>query len=131
MSNCLGNKKNSGQKVLVVEDNRLNLKLFIDILEYGGFDTLGIIDGSEAVHSFSDYRPDLVIMDLQLGSISGLGIVQEIKLINSSVPIIAITAFAIESDKKNIVSQGCIECLIKPISVVSLLDIVNKILKLK
>jgi two-component system, cell cycle response regulator DivK len=89
-------------KVLIVEDNDLNMKLFNDLLVAHGYDTLQTKDGVEALALARQHRPDLILMDIQLPEISGLQVTKWIKEDKnlSMIPIIAVTAFAMKGDRE-------------------------------
>jgi len=116
--------------VLIVEDNELNMKLFHDLLEAHGYDTLEARTGPEALTLARKHRPDLILMDIQLPEISGLQVTQEIKqdATLADIPIIAITAFAMKGDEERIRAGGCMDYIAKPISVVDFLEKVKRYL---
>lgn len=119
-----------GKKILIVEDNDLNLKLFKDLLEAHGYETIEIRDGLEAVPVVKRHRPDLILMDIQLPEISGLDITKKLKMDKDicDIPIIAVTAFAMKDDEEKILKAGCQAYISKPISIVSFLDTIRKFL---
>lgn len=119
-----------GKKILIVEDNDLNLKLFKDLLEAHGYETIEIRDGLEAVPVVKRHRPDLILMDIQLPEISGLDITKKIKADKDicDIPIIAVTAFAMKDDEEKILKAGCQAYISKPISIVNFLDTIRKFL---
>src|SRR5262249_6715839 len=108
-----------GKTVLIVEDNELNMKLFHDLLEAHGYSTLGTRNGIEALALARQHRPDLIIMDIQLPEVSGLEVTKWLKDDPDlkSIPVIAVTAFAMKGDEERIRSGGCEAYLSKPISV--------------
>jgi two-component system cell cycle response regulator DivK len=114
--------------VLIVEDNDLNMKLFHDLLEAHGYDTLQTRDGREALELARKHRPDLILMDIQLPEVSGLEVTKWIKQDEDlkSIPIIAVTAFAMKGDEEKIRDGGCEAYMAKPISVVSFLETIEK-----
>ncbi len=116
--------------VLIVEDNELNMKLFHDLLEAHGYATLQTKDGVEALRLARDHRPDLILMDIQLPEVSGLEVTKWIKEDDDlkSIPIIAITAFAMKGDEEKIRESGCEDYLAKPISVGKFLQAVQRYL---
>ncbi len=118
------------KSVLIVEDNELNMKLFNDLLEANGYDTLQTRSGVEAVELTRRHRPDLILMDIQLPEVSGLEVMQWIKDDQDlkHIPIIAITAFAMKGDEEKIRQGGCDAYLSKPISVVKFLETVRRYL---
>ena len=82
--------------ILIVEDNDLNMKLFRDLLEAHGYDTLQAKNGADALTLIRSRRPDLIIMDMQLPEVSGLDVTRQIKSDDAikSIPVVAVTAFA-------------------------------------
>ncbi len=113
--------------VLIVEDNELNMKLFSDLLEANGYATVQTRNGVEAVGLARKHRPDLILMDIQLPEVSGLQVTQWLKDDDElrSIPIIAITAFAMKGDEEKIRQGGCEAYLSKPISVAKFLETVR------
>lgn len=105
--------------VLIVEDNDLNMKLFHDLLEAHGYQTLQTKDGREALSLARKHHPDLILMDIHLPEVSGLEVTRWIKDDESlkSIPIIAVTAFAMKGDEERMRAGGCEAYLAKPISV--------------
>ena len=97
------------KKILIVEDNELNMKLFHDLLEVHGYATLQTKDGREALQLAREHRPDLILMDIQLPEVSGLEVTKWIKAGDElkSIPVIAVTAFAMKGDEEKIRSGGC------------------------
>ena len=118
------------QKILIVEDNVLNMKLFNDLLDAQGYLTLQTGDGVEALKIAREHRPDLILMDIQLPEISGLEVTKWLKEDDElrSIPVIAITAFAMKGDEEKIRSVGCEGYIAKPISVASFLRTVERFL---
>jgi two-component system, cell cycle response regulator DivK len=92
------------RKILIVEDNQLNMKLFHDLLTAHGYDTLQTSNGMEALALARDHHPDLILMDIQLPEISGLEVTRLLKQDESlkCIPVIAVTAFAMKGDKEKI-----------------------------
>ncbi|HTH98324.1 MAG TPA: response regulator [Stellaceae bacterium] len=105
--------------ILIVEDNDLNMKLFHDLLEAHGYNTLQTKDGMEALKLARQHKPDLILMDIQLPEVSGLEVTKWIKEDDElkSIPIIAVTAFAMKGDEEKMREGGCEAYLAKPISV--------------
>lgn len=118
------------KKILIVEDNELNMKLFNDLLKAFGYETLMSIDGSDALQIAHDNHPDLVIMDIQLPGRSGLDLSKDMKSAEDlkDIPIIAATAFAMKGDEEKILAAGCDAYLSKPISVSNFIETINKLL---
>src|ERR1044072_3113161 len=90
------------KKVLIVEDNDLNMKLFNDLLEAHGYDTLQTKDGMDALRMGRQHVPDLILMDIQLPEVSGLEVIKWLKEDDnlSAIPVIAVTAFAMKGDEE-------------------------------
>ena len=114
--------------ILIVEDNELNMKLFHDILDAQGYATLLTKDGMEALDLAREHRPDLVLMDIQLPEVSGLEVTKWIKEDDDlkSIPVIAVTAFAMKGDEEKIRQGGCEAYIAKPISVTQFLETVQE-----
>ncbi len=113
--------------VLIVEDNELNMKLFHDLLEAQGYGTLQTKDGMEALKLARDHNPDLILMDIQLPEVSGLEVTKWLKEDEKlrSIPVIAVTAFAMKGDEEKIRQGGCEAYIAKPISVSQFLETVQ------
>jgi len=107
------------KKVLVVEDNELNLKLFCDLLRAHDYVAEPVRDGREAVERARAFAPDLVIMDIQLPNVSGLELIDTLKSDDQlkSIPIMAVTAYAGKGDEERIRAAGAEAYVSKPISV--------------
>jgi two-component system cell cycle response regulator DivK len=116
--------------VLVVEDNELNMKLFHDLLEAHHYRVLQTKDGMEALKMARHHRPDLILMDIQLPEVSGLEVTKWIKEDDDlrSIPIIAVTAFAMKGDEEKIREGGCEDYIAKPISVTRFIETVGRFL---
>ena len=116
--------------VLIVEDNDLNMKLFHDLLDAHGYATLQTKDGMEALELARKHRPDLILMDIQLPEVSGLEVTKWIKEDDTlrSIPVVAITAFAMKGDEDRIREGGCEAYIAKPISVAGFIATVKQFL---
>jgi two-component system, cell cycle response regulator DivK len=119
------------KSVLIVEDNELNMKLFNDLLESKGCRIIQTRNGVEAVELARKHRPDLILMDIQLPEVSGLQVTQWLKDDEElrSIPVIAVTAFAMKGDEEKMRQGGCEAYLSKPISVVKFFETVDLFLK--
>ncbi|RAH99328.1 two-component system response regulator [Acuticoccus sediminis] len=106
-------------RVLIVEDNELNMKLFHDLLEASGMEILETRNGIDALKVAKEQRPDLIVMDIQLPEMSGLEVTEQIKSDPDlkPIPVIAVTAFAMKGDEERIRAAGCEAYLSKPISI--------------
>jgi len=115
------------KRVLIVEDNELNMKLFNDILEAHGYETIQTRNGVEAVELARQHHPDLILMDIQLPEVSGLQVTAWLKDDEAlkHIPVIAVTAFAMKGDEEKIRQGGCEAYLSKPISVSKFVETVR------
>jgi len=114
--------------VLIVEDNELNMKLFHDLLDAHGYHILQTKDGMEALDIAREHHPDLILMDIQLPEVSGLEVTKWLKEDDTlkSIPVVAVTAFAMKGDEEVIRQGGCEAYISKPISVTSFLETVRR-----
>ena len=119
----------ANQLVLIVEDNALNMRLFSDLLEATGYDTVKCVDGAKAVGLALEHKPDLIIMDIQLPEVSGLDITRWLKddERTQAIPVLAVTAFAMRTDELLVREAGCEGYLSKPIQVRSFLSTVDSL----
>src|SRR3977135_4310288 len=94
--------------VLIVEDNELNMKLFHDLLEAHGYATVGTRSGTEALDLARKHHPDLILMALQPPAVSGLEVTKWLKEDRDlrSLPVVAVTAFAMKGDEERIREGG-------------------------
>ncbi len=117
--------------VMIVEDNELNMKLFNDLLEANGYNIIQTREGLEALKLARLHKPDLILMDIQLPEVSGLEVTKWIKEDDNlkSIPIIAVTAFAMKGDEEKIREGGCEAYIAKPISVATFLQTVQRFLQ--
>ncbi|MCB1539204.1 MAG: response regulator [Rhodospirillales bacterium] len=114
--------------VLIVEDNELNMKLFNDLLEAHGYATVKTRDGTRVLELAREHKPDLILMDIQLPEVSGLDLIRWLKEAADlkSIPVIAITAFAMKGDEDRIRETGCEDYISKPISVLPFIETVRR-----
>jgi two-component system cell cycle response regulator DivK len=116
------------KKILIVEDNELNMKLFNDLLEAHGYETIQTNSGKDVLDLAKNNKPDLVLMDIQLPEVSGLDITKWLKADEElkNIPVIAVTAFAMKGDEKKIREGGCEDYISKPISVNHFIEVIGK-----
>ncbi len=119
-----------GEKILIVEDNELNLKLFCDLLRAHGFTVEPVRDGREALERARAFEPDLIIMDIQMPHVSGLELIEQLKGEETlqDVPVLAVTAYAAKGDEERIRDAGAEGYVSKPISVMKFVDAVRALL---
>jgi two-component system cell cycle response regulator DivK len=115
---------------MIVEDNELNMKLFHDLLEAHGYQTVGTRSGVEALDLARRHRPDLILMDIQLPEVSGLEVTKWLKEDPElqAIPVVAVTAFAMKGDEERIREGGCEAYLSKPISVGKFIETIRRFL---
>ena len=118
------------QRVLVVEDNDLNRKLFCDVLKAGGFEVEPVGDGDLVLNAARAFAPALVLMDIQLPNVSGLDLIAAIKRDQAlaDVPVLAVTAYAGKGDEERIREAGAADYLSKPVSIGPFLAAVKRLL---
>jgi two-component system, cell cycle response regulator DivK len=114
-------------QVLVVEDNEKNMKLFRDVLLASGYRTLEATTGGQAVELATSHSPDLVLMDIQLPDIGGVDALGRLRADErtASVPVVALTAQAMEGDRERFLGAGFDGYLSKPVNIVDLLATVK------
>jgi two-component system cell cycle response regulator DivK len=116
--------------VLIVEDNDKNMKLARDVLQAKGYQTLEAVTGEEGVKLAKEKRPDLVLMDIQLPGIDGVEALARLRgdPRTADIPVMAVTAFAMKSDRERFLAAGFDGCLEKPIDVRRLPETVAELL---
>ena len=117
-------------KILVVEDNALNIKLFCDLLNAHGHETEPVTDSRDALEAARAFRPDLVITDIQLPYITGIELMELLRAEEElkNVPIMAVTAYAAAGDEERIRAAGAQAYVSKPISVMRFAETVDQLL---
>ena len=120
-----------GQKILVVEDNELNLKLFCDLLRAHSYEAEPVRDGREALERARAFAPDLVVMDIQMPHVTGLELIEQMKSDEElkGIPIMAVTAYAAKGDEERIRDAGAEGYVSKPISVMRFVEAVRALLE--
>jgi two-component system, cell cycle response regulator DivK len=107
----------AGELILIVEDNNVNLRLVRDILQYHGFRTLEAMTAADGIALASKHRPDLVLMDIQLPDMDGVSALQRLRAEpeTQSIPVVAVTAFALQTDRERLSAAGFDGYVAKPI----------------
>ncbi len=115
------------KKVLVVEDNELNLRLFCDLLRAHDYDAEAVRDGREALDRARAFAPDLIVMDIQMPHVTGLELTVAIRADAelASIPIMAVTAYAGKGDEERIRAAGADAYVSKPISLLRFIETVE------
>ncbi len=118
------------KKVLIVEDNELNLKLFTDLLRAHGYEVTPLRDGRDALNTARAFHPDLVIMDIQMPHVSGLDLIERMQAdpVLKAIPVLAVTAYAGKGDEERIMGAGARAYLSKPVPVMQFLAGVRAII---
>ena len=118
-------------KILIVEDNALNIKLFCDLLAAHGHEPEAVTDSRAAIETIRTFEPDLVITDIQLPHVSGLELIRTMRADDAlqAIPIMAVTAYSGAGDEERIRSAGANAYVTKPISVVRFAETVSRLLE--
>ncbi|MBE5073792.1 response regulator [Erythrobacteraceae bacterium E2-1 Yellow Sea] len=118
------------QRILVIEDNDLNRKLFCDVLRAQGFEVEPVADGGSALDTARAVSPDLIIMDIQLPDVSGIDLIKQAKqdAALADIPVLAVTAYAGKGDEERIRRAGAAGYLSKPVSIVPFMNTVKQLL---
>ena len=121
---------NADKVVLVIEDIESNMKLLNDMLEARGYGILRARNGMEGWRSACEHHPDLILMDIQLPDFSGLEVTKWLKDDEAlkSIPVIAVTAFAMDGDEQKILDGGCDAYIAKPISIPHCLETIERVM---
>jgi two-component system, cell cycle response regulator DivK len=115
-------------QILVVEDNERNMKLFCDLLQASGYRTLEATSGEQAVELALEHAPDLVLMDIQLPDIDGVEALERLRADerSSSLPVLALTAQAMEGDRERFLAAGFDGYLSKPVDIADFVATVKR-----
>ena len=118
------------KRILIVEDNKADVRLLKDILEKSGYETLQTGDGLEAIGLAVANLPDLILMDIQLPHMTGLEVTRRLRGDERSrrIPIIAVTAFAMGWHEREAIDSGCDAYISKPITMLGLLHTIEAFL---
>jgi two-component system cell cycle response regulator DivK len=118
----------AGERILVVEDNEKSMKLFRDVLQATGYQTLEATTGGQAVELAAEHTPDLVLMDVRLPDIDGVEALNRLRAdeLTVSIPVLAVTAQAMHGDRKRFLAAGFDGYISKPVNVVELLGTVRQ-----
>lgn len=118
------------KRILVVEDNDLNRKLFCDVLKANGFEVVPVADGQNVLPTAKKFKPHGVVLDIQLPNVSGLELIVAFQADRSlrSIPILAVTAYAGKGDEEKIRAAGAKDYLAKPVSITPFMAAVRGLL---
>jgi two-component system, cell cycle response regulator DivK len=114
----------AGRLILIVEDNEKNLKLARDVLQFHGFRTVEAVNGEDALVMAREHLPDLVLMDIALPGIDGVEATRQLKaeLLTAAIPIVALTASVMQTDRARFAEAGFAGLIAKPIDVLTFPD---------
>jgi len=115
-------------RILVVEDNEVNLKLFRDVLGAAGFETVESTTGARAVELAAEHEPDLVIMDVRMPQVDGVAALALLRADDrtASIPVLAVTAQAMQGDRERFLAAGFDGYLSKPLDIRRLVEVVRR-----
>jgi CheY-like chemotaxis protein len=118
----------SGQRILVVEDNEKNMKLFRDVLQAKGYGPLEATSGEQAVELAIEHVPDLILMDVQLPGIDGVEALARIRgnERTAAIPVLALTAQAMAGDRERFLAAGFDGYISKPVDVMEFIETVGR-----
>ncbi|MBI4620328.1 MAG: response regulator [Desulfobacterales bacterium] len=117
--------------ILVIEDNEMNMQLFRSLLKLGKYQMLESVDAKTGIKIARQYKPDIILMDIQLPGMDGLAATRIIKKdpILKHIPVIAVTSYAMQSDKQKAIEAGCSAYITKPIDTRNFLETVAQFLR--
>jgi CheY-like chemotaxis protein len=118
----------SGECVLLVEDNEKNMKLLRDVLQATGYSTLEATTGEDAIRLAASHLPAVVLMDVQLPGMNGVDALAQLRRNDetASIPVVALTAQAMDGDRERFLDAGFDSYLSKPVDIVELLSMVGE-----
>ena len=121
----------AGSRILLVDDNLVNLKLFYILLDAAGFEVHTAVDADTVREALRRLRPDLILMDIQLPGTDGLTLTREIKADPAlrDIPVVALTAYAMKGDDERAIASGCIGYITKPIETTTFSETVADFLR--
>jgi two-component system cell cycle response regulator DivK len=118
----------TGGRILLVEDNDKNMKLFRDVLRASGYETLEATTGGRALELAVEQEPDLVLLDVRLPDIDGLAVLERLRAEDrtASIPVLALTAQAMAGDRERFLAAGFDGYVSKPVNIVALVETVRE-----
>jgi two-component system, cell cycle response regulator DivK len=118
----------AGGRILVAEDNDKSLKLFRDVLQVSGFETLEATTGEQAVELATEWDPDLILMDIRLAGIDGVAALNRLRedQRTAATPVVALTAQAMAGDRERFLEAGFDDYISKPVDVHAFLAVVRR-----
>jgi two-component system, cell cycle response regulator DivK len=118
------------KKILIVEDNPMNMELILDLLEFYGHNVTEAEDGIKALERLAEERFDIILLDMQLPKMDGLEVLERIKMNPSTacIPVIAVTAHAMKGSEEHFIEMGCLDYISKPIDINKFRKMIDKYL---
>lgn len=118
------------KKILIVEDNPMNMELILDLLEFYGHNVTEAEDGIKALERLAEERFDIILLDMQLPKMDGLEVLERIKMNPSTacIPVIAVTAHAMKGSEEHFIEMGCVDYISKPIDINKFRILIDKYL---
>jgi two-component system cell cycle response regulator DivK len=116
------------KKILIVEDNPMNMELTLDLLEFYGYDVIQAEDGIKALERLAESKFDLILLDMQLPKMDGFEVLERIKKnpATADIPVIAVTAHAMKGSEEYFMEMGCVDYVSKPIDIHRFRALINK-----
>ena len=116
------------EKVLIIEDNELNMKLVVAILKMGNYQVLSAVNAETGIQFAREHCPDLILMDIQLPGMDGLAATRMIKGDDhlKDIPIVALTSYAMQGDEEKAMDAGCNGYIPKPIDTRHFLETIDR-----
>ncbi|MGA9189219.1 MAG: response regulator [Methanosarcina sp.] len=118
------------KKILIVEDNLLNMELILDLLELYGHNVTEAEDGIKALERLAENKFDIILLDMQLPKMDGLEVLERIKRnpATADIPVIAVTAHAMKGSEEHFIEMGCVDYVSKPIDIHRFRALIDKYL---
>ena len=118
------------KKILIVEDNPMNMELIMDLLELYGYDVTKAEDGMKALEHLAVKKFDIILLDMQLPKMDGLEVLDRIKKnpATADIPVIAVTAHAMKGSEEHFMEMGCVDYVSKPIDIHKFRSLIDKYL---
>lgn len=118
------------KKILIVEDNIMNMELVQDLLELYGHKVIKAEDGIKALERLAEEKIDIILLDMQLPNMGGLEVLDRIKKnpATADIPIIAVTAHAMKGSEEHFIEMGCVDYVSKPIDIHRFRALIDKYL---
>ncbi len=119
------------KKILIVEDNPMNMELVLDILEFYGHNITKAEDGIKALERLAEQKFDIILLDMQLPKMDGLEVLDRIKKNpeTAEIPVIAVTAHAMKGSEEHFIEMGCVDYVSKPIDIHKFRALIDKYLE--